>query len=138
MCEYNDGYEVVNNYKDFFVTLRQRWVKPNFKISYQPRDGKIFKAVDLIQVLGNCSLIFEEIHLAKKSYQDALYKVFTLGRHKNLSVVGTAQRPARVHRDLTAQSDLIVSLRQTEPNDLKYLREYSSLESEEEFEKLKN
>lgn len=43
------------------------------------------------------------------------------GRHQSLDQIYVSRRPAEIHRDLTAQSDIIVSFRQHEPNDIAYL-----------------
>lgn len=43
------------------------------------------------------------------------------GRHQSLDQIYVSRRPAEIHRDLTAQSDLIVSFRQHEPKDIDYL-----------------
>jgi hypothetical protein len=46
------------------------------------------------------------------------------GRHRALSLVGIARRPAAVHRDLTSQADWLVSFNTTEPRDLAYLGQF--------------
>lgn len=44
------------------------------------------------------------------------------GRHRRISQIYIARRPTEIPRDLTAQSDLIVTFHQKEPRDLQYLQ----------------
>lgn len=43
------------------------------------------------------------------------------GRHRRISQIYIARRPTELPRDLTAQSDLLVTFHQKEPRDLQYL-----------------
>lgn len=51
-----------------------------------------------------------------------LAKFVRYGRHREISQVYVSRRPAEIHRDLTAQSDIIVSFQQREPADVDYLK----------------
>ena len=50
-----------------------------------------------------------------------LSKIVRYGRHRKISQLYLARRPSELHRDLTAQSDVIVSFYQHEPRDIAYL-----------------
>lgn len=52
------------------------------------------------------------------------------GRHQELSQVYVAQRPAMLHRDVTSQSDVLVSFHQIEQRDVDYLRAFMGEEAE--------
>lgn len=52
------------------------------------------------------------------------FAIVNQGRHRNLRVIATARRPARVSRDLTANASRIVAFATREPRDLRYLAEY--------------
>lgn len=49
-------------------------------------------------------------------------KLIRYGRKREIDLIFVARRPSEIHRDLTAQSDLLVTFKQTEPTDLAYLR----------------
>ena len=57
-------------------------------------------------------------------------RVLRLGRHRSLSQLYIAQRPSAVHRDVTANADVIVAFRQQEPRDILYLRAVAGQEVE--------
>lgn len=44
-----------------------------------------------------------------------------IGRHRGISQLYVAQRPSMLHRDVTSQSDLLVSFQQHEERDVRYL-----------------
>lgn len=121
----SDNFRYANSLHDVINSLRLLWQTKNFTIIYKPHDGEIEKVLELVNATGNVTLIIEEIHLLSKSTQSNLYRILTTGRHKNINVIATAQRPYRVSRDLTAQSDIIISFRQTEKRDIDYLTEFS-------------
>jgi DNA helicase HerA-like ATPase len=54
---------------------------------------------------------------------EPLALVATMGRHRGVSLLGGAQRPALVSRLVTSQRDVAVFFRLTEPIDLDYARE---------------
>lgn len=75
---------------------------------------------------GYMTLVIEEIHLFENRSKDFLYNLYMTGRHKLINICGTAQRFSSVTRDLTSQSDVIISLQQTEPIDIKTAAGYNS------------
>jgi hypothetical protein len=50
-----------------------------------------------------------------------LSRLVRYGRHRRISQLYVAQRASEIHRSITAQSDIIVSFKQREPRDVKYL-----------------
>lgn len=63
------------------------------------------------------------------SIHDDLSKTIKYGRHWRQNLIFAARRPAELNRNVTAQSDVLVSFRQTEPRDIKALRDvYSDAE----------
>jgi DNA helicase HerA-like ATPase len=54
----------------------------------------------------------------------ALNKIIQYGRHKNVGLIGSARRPSRVVRDLTANASSVIIYNIQEPRDLKYLEEF--------------
>lgn len=49
-------------------------------------------------------------------------RLIRFGRHREIDQIYVSRRPAEVHREITAQSDIIISFVQHEPADIKYLR----------------
>lgn len=58
---------------------------------------------------------------------DNLNKIIRYGRRRGISCVFAARRPSEISPTIRAQSDLIVSFVQTEPVDIKALRERSAV-----------
>ena len=52
-----------------------------------------------------------------------LSRIIKYGRHWEQNIVYAARRPAEVNRNLTAQSDCLVSFKQTEPRDIASLKQ---------------
>lgn len=51
-----------------------------------------------------------------------LSKLVRFGRHRQISQIYIARRPTEIPRDLTAQSDHVITFQQTEPRDLQFLQ----------------
>jgi len=58
-------------------------------------------------------------------------KLVRYGRHRQIDQIYIARRPSEVHRDLTAQADIVITFEQREPRDVKYLRDVAGDEAEE-------
>jgi hypothetical protein len=71
-----------------------------------------------------CLIVVEETSFyCSPSYLPMeLARFVRYGRHREIDQIYVSRRPAEIHRDLTAQSDLIVSFQQHEPGDVEYLR----------------
>lgn len=79
----------------------------------------------IAETVGNLCLVCEEVHLfAPASRMDPqFYRLVTLGRHSNVTMLCVSQRPATVNRTLTSQASRIIVYRFHEPRDVKYFRE---------------
>ena len=82
--------------------------------------------LDLMEVcyeLPGTLLVLEEtsFYCSPASLPPELSALVRYGRHREIDQIYVARRPSEIHRDLTAQSDLIVSFRQQEPRDIAYL-----------------
>lgn len=58
------------------------------------------------------------------SITEGMRRLFNYGRHFGVSVIAVARRPRAVHRDVTANADVIVIGQTQEPRDLDYLAEF--------------
>jgi hypothetical protein len=76
-----------------------------------------FAARDLVLVLDELAL-----WCTPSSTPEPLKLVATMGRHRGVSILAGAQRPALVSRHVTAQRDLVVYFRLEEPIDLDYAK----------------
>lgn len=72
-----------------------------------------------------CTIVVDEASKYCNPYtiHDSLKRLISYGRHWNASLILAARRPSELHRDVTAQSNAIVSFRQDEPRDVAMLRQ---------------
>lgn len=89
-----------------------------------PRREEAFRLMGIIGKMKRTLVVVDEasVYCSPSFLPDELAMLVRLGRHNELSQVYAARRPSELNRDLTAQSDLIVTFQQQEPRDLDYLR----------------
>lgn len=98
--------------------------KPRFRIVARilaAEDAE--KIMRLVYEIPNCLFVIEETSLyCSPSYlPDDLARLIRYGRHREISLLFVSRRPSELHRDLTAQADLVVTFQQQEPRDITYL-----------------
>lgn len=83
-------------------------------------DNDVSELFGMVFDLGSCSLVVEEASLYCNPYKidDSFKKILNYGRHRRINLVAIARRASELHRDITAQSDFIISFRQTEKRDI--------------------
>lgn len=107
------------------VAALVRWHRaPRFCLSLRIEDYD--DALDLLEVAYESRdylLVIEEASwLCTASHMPReLARFVRFGRHRGISQLYVAQRPSMVHRDVTSQSDVIVSFNQHEERDIAYL-----------------
>lgn len=107
------------------VKALARWAgKSRFALSL--RVDEVFEARALLEVcweMRGYLLVLEEASwlCSPSQLPRELSKFVRMGRHREISQLYVAQRPAMVHRDVTSQSDVIVSFQQHEARDIKFL-----------------
>lgn len=77
-------------------------------------------------------LLIDEIHQycdCRRPFAE-LVRIIRYARHRRLSIVGTSQRPAQVHKDFVGNADTVVCFRVVEPNDLRYISQATGLDPE--------
>lgn len=77
--------------------------------------------------LGNCLLVIEECGYCFQKGEripEWLSEIVFLGRHRNVSLVVTAQRAASIPIDIRSQANRLVTFQQTEMNDTGWLDNY--------------
>lgn len=103
---------------------------PKARFQWGVRLADMADYVDLFELafeLPGTLLVFEETSLfCSPSYlPPSLSKLVRYARHREIDLVFVSRRASEVNRDLTAQSDFIVTFRQHEPRDLQYLSSVS-------------
>lgn len=92
------------------------------------RMSEIEYFLDICYQMHECWIILEECNmrgvLNVREPSPIAIDLVNFGRNKEISLICAAKRPAQVNRELTAQADIIISFRQDEPNDIKYLKEF--------------
>lgn len=98
----------------------------NFRVgTHNLPDMDLLGAVSFLT--GNCAFIVEECGVAfykGERIPDWLSEIIFLGRHRNVSVILTAQRAASIPIELRSQASRFISFRQTEKRDLEWTRDY--------------
>lgn len=81
----------------------------------------------------NTLLVVEEtsFYCSPSYLPPELARFVRYGRHRGIDQIYVSRRPAEIHRDLTAQSDLVVSFKQHEPADVDYLRKIMGPEADQ-------
>jgi len=77
----------------------------------------VYEIPDSLVVVEEASMVCRASFLPREMAQLVRY-----GRHREISQLYIARRPSELPRDLTAQSDLVITLQQKEPRDILYLR----------------
>lgn len=106
--------------QDFFCVLRFRgYSKDDTLRQYE-------YAARCVEVIGNCLLVLEECERFINSYdQDgSLNDLISFGRHQQVSILAIGRRPTEIPIDMRAAFTSVISFRQTEPNDLRYLESW--------------
>jgi hypothetical protein len=69
------------------------------------------------------TLVVEEIdfYCSPTFIEPSLQKLIKYGRHRQINLIGVSRRAAEVNRNLTAQSDCIVTFQQEENRDIEYM-----------------
>ena len=98
----------------------------NSSLSLSVRFSELDDYLDVLECcyhLTDYLLVVEEASFlcSSSNFPAELSKLVRYGRHRRISQLYISRRPAEVARDVTAQSDLLVTFRQREPRDLDYL-----------------
>lgn len=96
-----------------------------FRVSYTPRISEYPLIFQTALETGNCWLFLEEADRFGDPRDCWEYdEVITRGRHCGVSIYALSLHPFKLPIDLRRQTTSLVSYRQTEPNDIKWLAEH--------------
>lgn len=119
-----DGFEVVHGYEEcVHAMLRVKDLK-RFRLSLRTDDTEdLIKLGDLAFEIPDHLIVIEEtsFYCSPSYLPPEISKLVRYGRHRGIDQIYIARRPSEIHRDLTAQSDLIVTFAMHEPRDVAYL-----------------
>lgn len=131
MGEYDadDFSDVVSGFDHFADVIRRRHGDADFRILFRfklesdSKDTEFNEALRVLFYLSNVLVVVEETwNFSTKNYLPKWYKEILLtGRHKNVSLISTSQRPAEVHKTVFSQSAHVFCGLMFETNDIKYL-----------------
>ena len=127
LAEYRGGV-VYNSVDAWYARLStdtrgcRRWI---FRLTEDEQVDLFFKAVWYVE---GCSVVIEEADLfcSPFSTTPSLDRLVRYGRHKAITMVFISRRAAEISRNVTAQSDQIITFRQTEPRDIATLNQVDS------------
>lgn len=119
-----DGFQVFHNVGAGARAMVRVRNKPEFRLSLRDKDtGRLIRLLEVAFEIPDTLVIIEETHFyASPSFlPEELSSLVRLGRHRAISQIYVSQRPSGLNRNLTSQSDFIVTFRQTEPRDILWL-----------------
>jgi len=126
MHEYHES-TIVYNWRDL-VGFIDEFKDLEFRVIFRPAD---FEDVNMFFVIANnvnrYTLVVEEVENwcdSRRIHPD-FEKMISFGRHGERNIIWISRSPFEINRDLTRQTDVLISFRQTEPVDLKYLANYN-------------
>lgn len=121
-----DGWTVCMGQEACAAALVAAHRRQEYKLALRSDDTEELLALfPVIYELPDSLVIVDEtpFYCSPSKLPRELSLLVRLGRHRNISQIYVAQRPAEVHRSITAQSDIIVSFQQREKRDIQYLIE---------------
>lgn len=137
--EYREG-TIVHNFPDFADTLLhfQQSGQKEFELVYQfdfdshMSESEFNEIIRLCYYLGNVQIVIEEVQLysSPHSLPRNLKNALLTGRHQNISLLFTSQRPGEVNKTIISQCSHIFVGRISEGNDLNYLSKILNQDSE--------
>ena len=140
----SSDFSYVKNFDEFEDEYIHKFTDKKFHIVLRYDDyfddDNLEDTFDLINTKGYCTLLLEEIHLFSSRGKDALYRLITTGRHKNINLIVTTPRPQRLGVDFFANADIIITFTQRKTGDAEYLiRECSDEDfTVDQFKKLED
>lgn len=126
--EYSTGFEVVEGIDACLAALEAADARKRFRLSLRCADPD-----EMLDLIGVCYELPRQLVLVEETsfycspsqLPVELSQLVRYGRHREIDQLYIARRPSEIHRDLTAQSDCIVTFRHREPRDLDYLQRMS-------------
>lgn len=133
MNEYHDGL-VFSDFDSFCETLlefkknRKKVFRLIFKFSPETKNKAVIFD-NLLRILfkcGNLCIVIEEVHMYSSPHKlpQWLENCVLIGRHRNLSMVFTSQRPGEINKTILSQCQHVFCGRAFEKNDIDYQKSF--------------
>ncbi len=135
--EYNSG-TIVHSFDEFTSAIRQNEHSPNYEIIFQMDvdiENKVMyfnEALRILYFLGNCLIVIEELqeYCTPHALPHYLRECILLGRHRNIGLIFTSQRPGQINKTILSQCNHVFVGSIHETNDLKYIAGFIHEENE--------
>ena len=121
--EYEDG-TIAWGLEESVNALQRYENAQRFTLSLRlERKEDSLKILRLTYLLSDVLVVIDEASLYSSAafMPDEIGRLVRFGRHKQISLFFVARRASEIPRDITANSDIVVSFRQQEPRDKEYL-----------------
>ena len=118
-------FEVAQGFGPCVAAITDSVQEPKFRLSLRVFDSDEFvPLIRLIDTVPDCVIAVEEAadYCTPSKLPPELSHLLRTGRHRQISQIYTTQRPADVHRSVTANADLVIAFQSHEPRDLAYFR----------------
>lgn len=127
MLEYENGI-VFNSLNDLLDYCIDNDINEESEFCFVCRftsDNEIEGLFEAVFELSNLTLVVEEaeIYISPYAKSNNFLKLVRYGRHKGISIIGIARRTSELSQSFRAQTDEIISFKQTDINDLKKMSE---------------
>lgn len=120
-----DGATIIDGRDESIRAILAHYKEPKFFLALRaPQTDEMLDIMRMCYEVPDHLLYVEETswYCTPSQVPDELAQIVRYGRHRRISQLYVARRPSEIHRDLTAQADLVVSFNQSEPRDLAYLQ----------------
>ena|SRR3990170_5803346 len=122
-----DAARVVWGFQECVNALVEHEHKRSFRLSL-----RCYRVKETLRLMGLCYhfkdawIVIDEasLYCSPVSIPDEVSRLVRFGRHRRLSLIFVARRASEIPRDITANSDLLITFKQTEPRDLLYLQSF--------------
>lgn len=134
-CEENEEVETFDAFAEkikWSLDQEQFKIVFRFDIEADNHDEVFNHALRVLYYRGSCCVVVEEVHnFASTHFLPQWFREILLtGRHRELSLILTSQRPAEIHKTLLSQSAHIFCGSMHESNDLRYLSSFMGDDAE--------
>lgn len=126
--------EIYNGYDECVSALVNASKRNQFRISLRTRSVEDdLRLLEIVETIPSILLVVEEAsrYVSSAFLPPEIEALIRYGRHKDISQIYLARRPTELHRDLTANSDVIVVFNTQEPRDINYLRSFIGEQAQE-------
>ena len=119
--------QVVSGFDESIKAIQACQNQATFKLALQTTsEAEDLALLDLAYYLDRFTLIVDETskYVSSSYLPNEFEQLIRYGRHGAINQVYMSRRPAEIHRELSSQSDVIVSFHQHEERDVQYLRNF--------------